>query len=152
MTFFASRSAVILRSFSVKLPFVYSVPACIVAWPYFISDTRLYLPVLNFKTFLSEHFSSWSRALWISVFFPKYQSLLPSLLSLCSIFLLTSLIKTLNTIFPDIDPWGIPLLTNHQLGFFLTITAFNPEESETSHFYLWLTHEVMKKISRNMSY
>lgn len=90
----------------------------------------LHLVLLNFMTLTWAHFSSLSRSPLVALFATGVTMAVLSwvssavLLRVHSIPLPMSLMKTLNSISPSMDPWGTPLITGFRLDI-QPLTAMN---------------------------
>ncbi|KAK4826847.1 hypothetical protein QYF61_011715 [Mycteria americana] len=88
-----------------------------------------YFHLLNFMRFLSAHFSSLSRSLWMAARPSDVSATPPSFVSsrnlprVCSAPSSRSLMKVLNNIGSSIDSYSTPLVTGLHLDFELLITT-----------------------------
>ncbi|KAK4806792.1 hypothetical protein QYF61_005588 [Mycteria americana] len=80
-------------------------------------------PLLNFMRFLSAHFSSLFRSLWMAARSSAISATPPTFVSPANLLRVhsapssRSLMKMLNRTGPSIDPWATPLVTGIQLDF-----------------------------------
>ena len=132
------------RSFTAKLLLSWPIPSLSCCLGLSLPRSRtLNFPLLNFTRFLSAHFSSMPRSLWMAEYTSAVSDTPPgfvlsaNLLSVHYAPTLRPLMKMLNSSGPSIKPWGTLLVTGIQLDLVLWITEL--WAWQFSHFPVHLT-------------